>query len=58
MRTPSKRTTFLLAFLVTNFLLWFPFADTVGEDPSPAEPQLTEEKEPANELETEPEPPR
>jgi len=31
MRAPSKRVTFVVAFLVANFLLFFPFASEAHE---------------------------
>lgn len=38
MRAPSKRVTFVIAFLVANFLLFFPFASEAHQgSPAPAE---------------------
>ena len=38
MRAPSKRVTFVIAFLVANFLLFFPFASEAHQElPDPAE---------------------
>jgi len=43
MRAPSKRVTFLFAFLAANFLLWFPFASSLDEEPTGAETEVVEE---------------
>ena len=38
MRAPSKRVTFVVAFLVANLLLFFPFASEANEElPGPEE---------------------
>ena len=41
MHAPSKRVTFLFAFLAANFLLWFPFATTI-DDGEPVEGVVSE----------------
>lgn len=44
MRAPSKRVTFLFAFLAANFLLWFPFASSLDEEPTEAGPEAVGEE--------------
>ncbi len=47
MRAPSKRVTFLFAFLAANFLLWFPFASSLDDTPPDPEPVVVPEGEEA-----------
>ena len=45
MRAPSKRVTFLFAFLAANFLLWFPFASSLDDSRPAPEPVVAPEEE-------------